>query len=702
MRIWPGTAEPFGVTWDGEGLNFAVYSEHAEKIVLCLFDSSDPGGEELQITLPARTGAVFHGYVPGLAPGQIYAYRAHGPYRPTRGLRFNPKKLLLDPYTKATTGEIAWSRALLDYEGDRPRVAHPSTVDSGPAMARSVVLDDAFPWSDDRPPRTPWSRTLIYECHVKGMTALHPGVPKHLRGTFLGLACEPIIDHLKGLGVTAVDLLPVCQIAPEGRLFELGLSNYWGYMPLCYFAPDPRLATAAMGTAVHEFKSMVKALHEAGLEVILDVVYNHTGEGNHLGPSLSFRGLDGPTYYRPRDGKPGRCVDHSGCGNWLDVGRPPVLRLVMDSLRYWAQEMHVDGFRFDMAPALARHSNGFDHAGFLAAVGQDPVLRELKLIAEPWDLGPDGYCLGRFPRAWSEWNDRYRDTFRRFWRGDAGQLPDVAAALAGSSAVFEGSGRGPGAGVNMITCHDGFTLTDLVSYDRKHNEANGEQNRDGAGESFSHSWGVEGPTESAALRSLRLRVKKSMLATLAFSQGVPMLSHGDEIGRTQAGNNNAFCHDSELTWVDWELDEDDAEILELVREAMRLRRSNAVFRRSTYFRHDGRDSDGRQEILWLAPDGEPMTPAAWQERRRRTLGMLLFANAGEEVTRRGGRSPGASALLLLNGSSRSRRFTLPEPPGGGRWRVLLDTAREGTRTLRASALLLVRHSLVLLGEEGRT
>ena len=576
IRVWPGSPYPLGATWDGEGVNFALFSEHATAVELCLFDGADSPKEDLRVPFSERTNRIWHGYLPEVRPGQLYGYRVHGPYAPELGHRFNPNQLLLDPYAKAITGDLRWSDLMYGYAWSDPMDDRSfNREDSAPSMPRCVVVNTAFTWGDDRPPRNSWSQTLIYECHVKGMTGRHPGVPEDLRGTYLGLASDPILDHLLSLGVTAVELLPVHHCISERQLVERGMTNYWGYNSIGFFSPDPRYAAGSHGEQVHEFKSMVKAFHRVGIEVILDVVYNHTAEGNHLGPTLCFRGIDNCSYYRLVPDNPRHYLDFTGCGNSLNVGHPRVLQLVLDSLRYWVMEMHVDGFRFDLAPTMARNPIHFDRSSsFFATVQQDPVLAQVKLIAEPWDLGPGGYQLGNFPPGWAEWNGQYRDTIRRFWRGEEGRVAELASRLSGSSDLFQASDRTAYSGINFVTSHDGLTLHDLVSYERKHNEENGEENRDGTDESFSRNWGVEGETESVRIRRMRERMKRNLLATLVFAQGVPMLSHGDELGRTQFGNNNAYCQDNEVSWVDWDLDERARAFLDFRLRVIRIRESN--------------------------------------------------------------------------------------------------------------------------------
>jgi glycogen operon protein len=690
LRVWPGSPSPLGATWDGEGVNFALFSAHATAVELCLFDAS--GRETDRVGLPEHTHEVWHGHLPDARPGQLYGFRVHGPWAPEVGHRFDPAKLLLDPYARAVTGRVALAPAHFAVPGA-------PGGDSGDVTPRCVVVDPAFTWGDDRPPRTPWSRTFLYECHVKGMTARHPGVPETLRGRFLGLASEPVIDHLQALGVTAVELLPVHLALDARHLVEKGLTNYWGYDPIGYFVPDPRFASAAGARAVVEFKSMVKALHRAGIEVILDVVYNHTGEGRADGPTLGFRGIDNASYYRRPPDDPAGYVDYSGCGNSLDTRHPRVLQLVVDSLRYWVSEMHVDGFRFDLAPALARDHGAFDpHARLFAVIQQDPLLAQVKLVAEPWDLGPEGFRLGGFPPGWAEWNARYRDSVRRFWRGDGGQVPELASRLAGSSDLFGASGRNPYASVNFVTCHDGFTLQDLVSYERKHNEANGEANRDGSDAHWSRNWGSEGETESSRILRRRDQIVRNFLATLAFSQGVPMLSHGDEIGRTQRGNNNAYCQDSELTWLDWRLGPREQALLEFACRVFELRRGNPVFRRRRFFAGDPVAHAGVKDVTWLRVDGGELAEKDWRDPELRALGMLIPGQASDELDERGRPNRGATLLLLLNAGDRPRYFQLPALLEPGRWRERVNTARE-PRAVGVPGVRLSSHSLLLLERE---
>ncbi len=697
-RVWPGSNAILGADWDGEGTNFAIFSEHASRVELCLFERPHDARERERIRLRERTDQIWHAYLPDVRPGQLYGYRVHGPYEPERGHRFNPAKLLLDPYARAISGTIRWNDTLQGYVVGHPdHDLAPDARDSAGSMPKCAVVESAFSWGDDRPPRTPWNRTVIYECHVRGMTMRHPEVPESLRGTYLGLATDPIIDHLHRLGVTAIELLPVHHFVTDRHLREHGLTNYWGYSSIGFFAPEVRYATGGLGQQVSEFKSMVKRLHRAGIEVILDVVYNHTAEGNHLGPTLCFKGIDNAAYYRLDSSNPRFYSDPTGCGNALDLRHSRTMQVVMDSLRYWVHDMHVDGFRFDLAPVLARDRDGFNPFGkFFDVMRQDPLLSKVKLIAEPWDLGPDGYQVGRFPIGWSEWNDKYRDAVRGFWRGDQGRVPELASRLAGSSDLFQASQRPPQASVNYMTCHDGFTLSDLVSYERKHNEANGEDNRDGHDHNLSRSWGVEGPTDAPHILRVRERMKRNFLATLAFSQGVPMLSHGDELGRTQRGNNNAYCQDNELTWVDWDLGPAERELLEFTRRVLRIRADNPVLRRRTFFRHLDLNEGRGRDLTWLSSDGHAMTEADWAQPHNHVLGMLVRGRATDELDERGHTFVGDTILLLLNGGGRSRTFTMPRITQRGHWVELVNTSQHACRVPRG-AVLVAAHSLVLLG-----
>ena len=669
--VWRGRPYPLGANWDGAGVNFSLYSEHAEAVDLCLFDPK--GRREIErIAIRERTDFVWHCYLPDARPGLLYGYRVHGAYSPERGHRFNASKLLLDPYARLIVGPLRWSDAQFGYRvGARREDLSFDSRDNAAVMPKCQVVDTAFTWEDDRAPRTPWQDTVIYELHVKGYTRRHPDVPPQWRGTFAGLASAPAIDHLRRLGVTAVELLPVHSFVDDKRLVDLGLRNYWGYNTLGFFAPDQRYcATGTLG----EFKTMVKALHAAGLEVILDVVYNHTAEGNHLGPTLSFRGIDNAVYYRLQD-VPRFYVDYTGTGNTLNTRHPVALQLVFDSLRYWATEMHVDGFRFDLAATLAREAPDVDPLGsFLGIMRQDPVLSRLKLIAEPWDLGEGGYQVGNFPPGWSEWNDRYRDAVRSYWKGDGGLVGELASRLSGSSDLFAHSGRGPTASVNFITAHDGFTLADLVSYNDKHNEANGEDNRDGHDDNRSWNCGVEGPTDDPAIVALRARQMRNFVATLIFSQGVPMLVAGDPMGRTQGGNNNAYCQDDETSWLDWTLDPARRALLDFTARVVELRNRYPIFRRRRYFLGRARDDAAVADILWLNPDGHEMTDAEWNQSFARCFGAHLSGDGLSERDEHGEPIRGDDVMLLLNAHHDVVPFRLPQDGDGPKWIALVDTA----------------------------
>jgi glycogen operon protein len=658
-------------------VNVALFSEHATAVELCLFEES--GAEEVaRLPLTERTDQVWHAYLPEGRPGLRYGFRVHGPWAPEEGHRFNPAKLLLDPYAKALDGVVRWSDALFGHRvGDPAADLTRDDRDSAPGLPKSVVVDPAFTWGDDRPPRTPWDRTVIYELHVKGFTARHPDVPKALRGTYAGLACPAVVDHLRRLGVTAVELMPVHQSVSDKHLVDRGLGNYWGYNSIGFFAPDARYAAGAVaGQQVAEFKTMVRTLHAAGLEVILDVVYNHTAEGSHLGPTLCFRGIDNAAYYRLVAGQPRYYMDYTGCGNTLDMTHPRVLQLLMDSLRYWVVEMHVDGFRFDLAAALARELHDVDRLGsFFDVIHQDPVLSQVKLIAEPWDLGEGGYQVGNFPVLWAEWNGEYRDTVRRFWRGDEGQAGTLGYRLTGSSDLYARTGRRPYASVNYVTAHDGFTLADLVSYNAKHNEANGEDNRDGTDDNLSWNCGAEGPTGDPAVLARRARQVRNFLATLFLSQGVPMLCAGDELGRSQQGNNNAYCQDNELSWVDWRRDPAREELLDFTRRLIALRHRHPVLRRRHFFQ--GRQIRGSQvrDLTWFRPDGHEMIDEDWANPHTRCLGLRLSGDAIEEVDEEGRPIVDDTLLLLLNAHHEPLPVVLPAHRRGVRWHVVLDTDR---------------------------
>ena len=676
MRARPGRPHPLGATWDGRGVNFALFSEHATAVELCLFDSAAAPCEAVHIQLPEHTDHVWHGYFRDIRPGQLYGYRVHGPYDPQAGHRFNPAKLLLDPYAKAIGRGLRWDDAIFGYtRGAIPQESVADERDSAAVAPLAAVIDPAFTWGDDRPPRIPWHETIIYELHVKGFTQQHPGVPETLRGTYLGLSSDASLQHLKDLGVTAIELLPVHMHATDRYLVAHGLTNYWGYNSLAYFAPDVRFATSkSRMAAVREFKMMVRALHEAGLEVILDGVYNHTAEGDHLGPTLSMRGIDNASYYRLMPGRPDRYQDFTGCGNTLNMRHPRVLQLIMDSLRYWVVDMHVDGFRFDLASALARELFEVDKLGsFFDIIQQDPVLSQVKLIAEPWDLGEGGYQVGNFPTGWTEWNGRYRDLTRRFWRGDGGQVSELASRLAGSSDLYAQGGRRPYASINFVTAHDGFTMADLVTFEHKRNEANGEQNRDGESNNFSWNCGLEGPTDDPGVVSLRARQVRNLMATLLLSQGVPMLVAGDEIGRTQRGNNNAYSQDNLLSWLNWDLTRPQLELFAFVREMVRFRKVHPMLHRRTFFQ--GRDSNGHRsaDILWVDPSGHEMTDAQWNAPHARVLGAVLAGDAIEETDDRGEPIRDDTLLILMNADKAPIRFVLPDAGPGRTWKAELDT-----------------------------
>jgi isoamylase len=684
MRIWPGAPYPLGATWDGWGTNFTLFSEVAERVELCLFSDADDGAEltETRVDLTEVDGFVWHGYLPGIAPGQRYGYRVHGPYDPARGLRCDGSKLLLDPYGKAVEGDISWDDSLFDYQFANPR--RRNTADSAPRMPKNVVINPFFDWGNDRAPHIPYHETIIYEAHVRGLTLRHPEVPAAQRGTYAGLAHPAVIGHLQRLGVTAVELMPVHQFVAEKALVARGLTNYWGYNTIGFLAPHNRYSSAGQrGEQVGEFKRMVKALHEAGIEVILDVVYNHTAEGDHMGPTLSLRGIDNAAYYRLADSEPWRYLDYTGCGNSLNARHPHSLQLVMDSLRYWILEMHVDGFRFDLASALARELHDVDRLStFFDLVQQDPVVSQVKLIAEPWDVGEGGYQVGNFPPLWTEWNGQYRDTVRDFWRGQPATMPDFASRLTGSSDLYATSGRRPVASINFVTCHDGFTLNDLVSYNYKHNAANGEDNRDGADDNRSWNCGAEGPVDDPVVGELRARQKRNFLVTLLLSQGVPMLLAGDEIGRTQAGNNNAYCQDNEVSWLDWGQVHAGQDMLQFTETLTSLRRDHPVFRRRRFFLGQPQTpSDEKGDIIWLTPAGQEMTQADWGTSYANSLAVFLNGEAITEPDPRGGKITDAKFLLLFNAHSSPLTFILPEASYAAGWEVVIDTALGVTGTV---------------------
>ena len=698
--VLPGRPYPLGATWNGAGVNFALFSENAERVELSLFDPR--GRREVErIVLPEYTDSVWHGYLPDARPGLLYGYRVAGPYDPQNGHRFNHHKLLLDPYAAMITGGIVWSDAHFGYRvGSARSDLSFDRRDNAAGMPKCVVVDTAFTWGNDRLLHTRWHDLIVYEMHVRGYTMKHPGVPPSLRGTFAGLASPAVIEYLSRLGVTAIELLPVHNYVDERHLIEKGLRNYWGYSPISFFAPLPRyLSRPDLG----EFKTMVSRMHDAGIEVILDVVFNHTGEGNELGPTLSFRGIDNKSYYRlvPHDER--YYVDYTGCGNSLNLDHPRVLKMVTDSLRYWVNEMHVDGFRFDLATTLARRDGHYSpNSNFLASLEQDPLLSRVKLIAEPWDLGPDGYHVGDFPAGWSEWNDRFRDGVRRFWRGD-GSVPDLATRLTGSSDLFDRRGRRPRASVNFVTAHDGFTLADLVAYDGKHNEANLEDNRDGTDDNWSWNCGAEGATDDPSILDLRKRQKRNLLATLLLSQGLPMLLAGDELSHTQNGNNNAYCQDNDLSWIDWR----DDELVAFVRNLIAIRRSHPVLRRPRFFRGVATDQP-LKDITWFSPEGREMTHSDWEDLGRRCFGALLGGDPGDRfISLHGYPELDDTFLLLVNGHADPVQFALPATPGIARWTALVNTVVSDIPPRHKTfapgeSLPMIGRSLVLLAGDAAT
>jgi glycogen operon protein len=702
-HVLHGCAAPLGATPVGDGVNFALFSAHAEAVELCLFDAG--GVETDRVMLPGRTGNVWHGYLSGVGPGQAYGYRVHGSYAPHHGHRFDASKLLVDPYARDLRGSYRQRPEVFSYSVTDDGVWQRNEADSAPFVPLSVVADPDFDWSGVRRPATPWNRTVIYELHVKGFTRLHPNLPEHLRGTYLGLAQPAVIDYLVDLGVTAVELLPCQAFLSEGHLAGRGLTNYWGYNPIAFMAPHPGYA---VGDPVSEFRQMVRALHRAGLEVILDVVFNHTAEGDADGPTLSLRGIDNATYYLLDPGDLTVNRNYSGCGNTLNIAHPDVLRLVTDALRYWVTEMQIDGFRFDLATTLGRRGSLFERDGaFFAALHQDPVLSQVKLIAEPWDIGPAGYRLGHFPPPWAEWNDRYRETVRQFWRGDRGRVPEFAERLAGSSDFFRTPGRQPASSVNYVASHDGFTLQDIVSYRTKHNEANGEGNNDGSSHGASWNCGHEGPTSDPAVNRLRQRHKRNLLATLMLSQGVPMLLAGDEAGRTQKGNNNAYCQDNEISWLDWDWGAADRDLHRFVRQLIRLRLEHPVFRRTTFLDGVAHPESRLKDVTWLREDGQEMAESDWQQPDRAILGVLLD-HTGVDLARREQyeRGVGDSFLILFNGGEEVLDFAVPAPVSSDLWEVVFDT-REAQAVVpahsyrRGHLYALEGHSLALLADRGR-
>ena len=698
--IWPGTWYPLGATYDGDGCNFSVFSEVAERVELCLFDDL---GREQRVDLPETRSFCWHGYVPGIAPGQRYGFRVHGPWDPDKGHRCNPNKLLLDPYARAIEGNVRWNSAVFPYETAADGASHDdrqSALDSAPFVPRSIVVDTRFDWGDDRPPHRPLHQTEIYELHVKGFTARMPDVPPGLRGTYAGLAHAASLDYLTRLGVSAVELMPVHQFVHDGHLVSRGLRNYWGYNSIGFFAPHNEYASRGQrGDQVREFKEMVKALHSAGIEVILDVVYNHTAEGNHLGPVLSFKGLDNAAYYRVVGNAPRYYMDYTGTGNSLNMRHPQVLQVLMDSLRYWVTEMHVDGFRFDLAAALARELHEVDRlSAFFDLIHQDPVVSQVKLIAEPWDVGEGGYQVGNFPPLWSEWNGKYRDSVRDYWRGAEQTLGEFANRLSGSPDLYASNGRRPSASVNFVTCHDGFTLRDLVSYNEKHNDANGEDNKDGENHNRSWNHGVEGPTSDSAISALRARQQRNFLTTLMLSQGVPMLLAGDEIGRTQQGNNNAYCQDNELSWIDWE--NADLDLLYFTVSLLAFRRAHPVFRRRRWFEGRPLHGHGVQDIDWLTPSAQEMSDEDWKVGFAKSLMVYLNGRAIPSRGPRGEEIVDDSFLLCFNAHYEPLTFTLPECSYGDRWHRVIDTAdpdlRGAVGPLSAGEHLQVRDRAIVV------
>jgi len=695
-EVWPGKAYPLGATYDGVGTNFALFSEAAERVELCLFDDD---GTETRVVLPEVDGFIWHGFLPDVVPGQHYGYRVHGPYDPAAGQRCNPNKLLIDPYAKAIDGEFRWDQSLFGYnfgDGDSR-----NDDDSAARMPKSVVINPYFDWGTDRPPQRAYADSVIYETHVKGLTQLHPDVPERDRGTYAGVAHPAIIDHLKSFGITAVELMPVHHFANDSVLIDKGLSNYWGYNTIGFFAPDPKYTSGVTpGGQVQEFKAMVRDLHQADIEVILDVVYNHTAEGNHLGPTLSFRGIDNAAYYQLVDGEPKFYMDYTGTGNSLNAGHPHALQLIMDSLRYWVTEMHVDGFRFDLASTLAREFYDVDRLStFFEMVQQDPVISQVKLIAEPWDVGPGGYQVGNFPPQWTEWNGKYRDAVRDFWRGEESTLGEFASRLTGSADLYEHTSRRPVASINFVTAHDGFTLRDLVSYNEKHNEANGDDNADGESNNRSWNCGVEGPTDDPDIDALRRRQQRNFLATTLLSQGVPMISHGDELGRTQRGNNNGYCQDNETTWIDWE--SADTELTAFIGGVAAIRTAHPVFRRRRFFTGRpvrARGSQDVPDVAFFTPSGSEMTDDDWNTAFGKSVAVYLNGQGIPDLDERGQRVVDDSFVLCFNAHHDAIEFTLPPEQFGAKWQLVLDTA-SGLATVEAEAIPLDAEATVMV--EGR-
>jgi isoamylase len=700
MQISEGKPYPLGATWDGLGVNFALFSENATKVELCLFDSQESTQETHRITLPEYNAHVWHGFVRDIRPGQLYGYRVYGPYDPDKGMRFNPNKVLVDPYAKSVPRSVKWDDSLFGYTiGHKNLDLSMDTRDSAPFAPLAAVIDPSFIWGEDKLPQTPWNKTIIYEAHVKGLTMLNPDVPEEIRGTYAGVASAPVIDHLTSLGITAIELMPVHHRTNNRSFIDRGLTDYWGYNTLSFFAPDTRFSSMqGPNENVQEFKMMVRALHAAGIEVILDVVYNHTVEGSHMGPTLSFRGVDNFSYYRTVDKDNRYYMDYTGCGNTLNMVHPRVIQLIMDSLRYWIQEMHVDGFRFDLASALARELYDVNNlSAFFDVIQQDPIISQTKLIAEPWDLGAGGYQVGNFPVLWTEWNGKYRDTMRQFIKGDFGQMGQVASRMTGSSDLYEHSGRKPHASINFITCHDGFPLQDLVSYNEKHNEANGEESRDGESHNISWNCGVEGETDDKNIIKLRYQQKRNFMALLFLSLGVPMLSGGDELGRTQKGNNNAYCQDNEISWYQWDLNEDDKAFLEFIQKLIVIRKEQLVIHRKTFFKGSGADGS-MKDIFWLNVDGKPMEEKDWTDASKRILGVLLEGGSLVDTDTLGRTVHGNTVLLLCNSHHEDVPFVLPSHEEGDFWRLVLDTSESIRKTTfpMAKRFTLKARSVVLL------
>ncbi len=676
-RIYPGRPFPLGATWDGHGTNFALFSEHGTQVELCLFDPDSPSNETSRYTLPARTQFVWHGYLPGIEPGQLYGYRVHGPYEPQNGHRFNPNKLLIDPYARALAGQANWDAPLHGFVVDHPDADLSfCEEDSAWGVPKGVVVDPDFDWGDDSPPETPLNESIIYETHVKGFSMMNPAIPEEIRGTYAGMAHPASIEHLKSLGVTAIELLPIHDMLNDKNLTKLGLANYWGYQTTNYFSPTARYATSDdRGGQINEFREMVKALHQEGLEVLLDVVYNHTSEGNEEGPTIAYRGIDNSVYYMLEE-DPRFYTNLTGTGNTVQANHPQVLKLIMDSLRYWVQEMHVDGFRFDLCTTLGRGPDGFDvRASFFNAVHQDPILANVKLIAEPWDIGMDGYQVGGFPVRWSEWNGKFRDNVRSFWKGDPGQLAELATRITGSSDLYQDDGRNPTASINFITAHDGFTLNDLVSYEKKYNKANGEDNQDGNNDNVAWNSGVEGVTNDPDIMELRERRKRTFLATLFWSQGVPMLLGGDEMGRTQHGNNNAYAQDNQVSWFNWDLSEDQKALMDFTKRLIELRKAHPNLRRRTFFK--GRPINGStvDDLSWHRPDGSVMAGEDFHDPEFKAFGLRFAGDTITEIDETGEPVVDDTLLMLMNQGNLPVTFTLPPNHQGSSWRMVIDTAR---------------------------